>query len=122
MLGKVRDAIRVQKALANKGMNITPLEAYDSWVRYSLSNDQGWIDIRKNEKDETIYRKVRRHVTSVDENVHLIKVKDKVEEKLISAVRDLDTIGKQEIQKVIRYRNFIFSFPTLIKSPETIKH
>lgn len=122
MLGKVRDAIRVQKALANKGMNVTPLEAYDSWVRYSLSNDQGWIEIRKNEKDETIYRKVRRHVTSVDENVHLIKVKDKVEEKLISAVRDLDAIGKQEIQKVIRYRNLIFSFPTLAKSTEAIKH
>lgn len=122
MLGKVRDAIRVQKALANKGMNVTPLEAYDSWVRYSLSNEEGWIDIRKNEKDETIYRKVRRHVTSVDENVHLLKVKDKVEEKMISVVKDLDIIGKQELQKVLNYRNFIFSFHTLTKSPEAIKH
>lgn len=122
MLGKVRDAIRIQKALSNKGMSITPLEAYDSWVRYSLSNEQGWIDIRKNEKDETIYRKVRRHVTSVDQDVHLIRVKDKVEEKLISVVKDLDIIGKQEIQKVLNYRNFIFSFQNFTKSAGVIKH
>lgn len=116
MLGKVRDALRIQRALANKGLRITPLEAYDSWLRYSLSNDEFWIDIRKNEKDETIYRKVRRHVISLDETVELLKIKDKVEVKIVSVAKDLDTKGKQELQKVLRYKNMLFNLHSFTKS------
>lgn len=116
MLGKVRDAIRIQQALANKGLKVTPLEAYDSWVRYSLTNDEPWIDIRRNEKDETIYRKVKRHVVSLDQPVELLKVKDKMEVKIVSVVKDLDNRGKQELQKMLRYKNIILNFQNFTKS------
>lgn len=117
MLGKIRDAIRIQSALANKGLRITPLEAYDSWARYSLVHGEPWIEIRKNEKDETIYRKVRHHITNLEETTELLKVKDKVEEKLIEVTKDLDILSKSELNKFLRYKNMLFNFQGFSKSP-----
>lgn len=116
-MNKFTDAIRIQKALARKGVRVSPLEAYDSWVRYSLSQSEGWIDIKKSTKDETIYRKVRNHIREFEEPAELLKVKDKVEEKLTVVKNDLSNLGKQELQKIRRYKNIISSFGNFMKIP-----
>ncbi len=116
MLGKVQDAFRIQSVLASKGLKVTPLEAYDSWVRYSLVHGEQWIKIRNKDKDETIYRKVRHHITALDETTELLKVKDKVEEKLQEVTKDIEKMSKNELQRLSRYKNLIFNFPGFQKS------
>lgn len=121
MLGKVRDAIRIQTILASKGLKVTPLEAYDSWVRYSLVNGESWIEIRKKDKDETIYRKVRHHIATLDENTELLKVKDRVEEKFYEVTRDFERRSKNEFQKLSGYKSMILYFQRLSKSVNSVK-
>ena len=121
MLGKFRDAIRIQSVLAGKGLKVTPLEAYDSWVRYSLAHGEQWIEIRKKDKDETIYRKVRHHVTALDETTELLKVKDKVEERLQEVSKDLEKLSKSELQRLARYKTLLSRFPGFLRSPAPAK-
>lgn len=122
MLGKVRDAIRIQRVLASRGLNVTPLEAYDSWVRYSLFHGEPWIEIRKKDKDETIYRKVRHHIADLDETTELLKVKDRVEAKLQEVTKDLEKLSKNELQKLSSYKNIVLNFPGFSRAPVQIKN
>lgn len=107
MLGRLQNTLKIQRVLARKNIHVTLLEAYDSWIRYSLSKNEEWALIKTKDKDETIYRRIRRHIQNTEEPIVLLEVKDSVKEKISYALKELDNLGKQEVQRILKYKNLL---------------
>lgn len=107
MLGRLQDTLRIKNTLAKKGIMVTSLEAYDSWMRYSLSLNQEWVPVRNKDSAETIYRRVKNHIQTIEEPIVLLKVKDRAKERIYQAFKELDNLGRQEFKRMTKYRHML---------------
>jgi tRNA uridine 5-carbamoylmethylation protein Kti12 len=83
MLDKFHNAIRIQRILKQKGFEVSPLEAFDAWTRYSNSVSKDWVEMKNKDSDETIYRRVRNYIVIIDSHpFEMAKILHKLKEKI----------------------------------------
>lgn len=103
MLSKIESAIRIQQVMRKRGLYISPVEAYDAWTRYSLSQSREWVDLNGRETDETIYRKIRNHIFYYDKEIHLFSLTESLQKTVTAIVESLHFKIRRLVQQLRFY-------------------